>query len=522
MSQFIDEASRISGFTTTHAYVGGTDRFMCPELLEDQPKTPATDIWALGCLVAQILTDVIPYQDITRKQAVPVAILKGDPPMVNMDGAIAESLWNCIKECWSKTPNDRPDTSEIKRHVIAAMDPIVEGPNCSGDINEPALHSQSSDFGPSIKYLESIRTWKANPHIPVSEVKGCLERLVCSTVLTDESFSWKSDSRVSPDGEFFAVVNQAGSISISRTNGIQVEPIKTWTIGQLPPWLTRPLVTWSATQRHLLIYSWHSLLSEPAFQKVFSLETGTLLLDTDSEFAKFTHDGSAIVFLRHVNKSCIQLTYQELVAGIPLISSKLIPEGTDDACDMFTNTDNRYTTIITASQYIVYDWRDDEIERMTYMNPSYFRAICAVSISQDGRFFLRTLPAEKPTLWRISTPGSPNSRPDPSIVTSYIAPNSSGRIVYYLGVQFGGLGDQLVVAHIQQAQYNGADFCIWDRDTSALLHSLSMSDRFHYCRAQFIWNSIIPGDIKLVLQRSTRPEGRGPSMVQIWSCSSQH
>ncbi|KAG8915034.1 hypothetical protein FRC02_004744 [Tulasnella sp. 418] len=520
MSQFIDEASRESGFTTTHAYVGGTDRFMSPELFEDQPKTPATDVWALGCLVAQILTDEIPYKDITRKQAVPQAIMRGDPPMVNMDGKIAEALWNCIKECWSKSPNDRPDTLKIKRHVIAAMDPIVQGPTCSGDLKEPALLSQSLDFRPNIRYLEANRAWNANSHIPVSEIKACLERLVCSTTLTGGSRLRWSGSRVSPDGEFFAVVNQAGSISIWRTNGIQVEPIKTWTIGQLPTRLTGPLVTWSATQRHLLIYSWHSPLFGLAFQKVFSLETGTVLLDTDSEFAKFTHDGSAIVLLKHVNKSCIQLTYQELVAGIPPISSKLILEVTEDACDMITTTDNRYTVIVTVSQYIVYSWRDNKYERFICTEPGYSQIACVVSITQDGRFFLRSSPFGIPTLWRVPASGSHNAKPE--IVRLYRASTSSGRTYHYAGVQFGGPGDQLVVAQSQQARYYGTDCCIWDRDTSALLHSLSISDQLHYCIVHFIWNSIIPGDIKLVLHRRTIPEERGPSMVQIWSCSSQH
>ncbi|KAG8938628.1 hypothetical protein FRC03_007057 [Tulasnella sp. 419] len=233
-----------------------------------------------------------------------------------------------------------------------------------------------------------------------------------------------------------------------RTNGIQVESIKTWTIGQLPLRLTLPLVTWSATQRHLLISSWHSPLFGLAFQKVFSLETGTLLLDTDSEFAKLIHDGSAIVLLKHVNKSCIQLTYQELVAGIPPISSKLIPKVTELECDMFTSTDNRYTTIITTSQYIVYDWRDDEIERITYMNPSHF---CAVSITQDGRFFLRTSGLGIPTLWRVPASGSHSAKPD--IVRSYRAPTSSITTYKYAGVQFGGLGDQLVAAQIHLDPY---------------------------------------------------------------------
>ncbi|KAG8946869.1 hypothetical protein FRC03_001243 [Tulasnella sp. 419] len=131
MSRFIDEAIRITGFTTTNAHIGGTDRFMCPELLEDEPKSVATDVWALGCLILQagfrsfsseafvltilkILTDEAPYQHISRRQAVLSAIMRGEPPANNRNG-IDERLWRCIKACWSIPPSDRPAVADIAR-----------------------------------------------------------------------------------------------------------------------------------------------------------------------------------------------------------------------------------------------------------------------------------------------------------------------------------------------------------------------------------------------------------------------
>ncbi|KAG8923378.1 hypothetical protein FRC02_011171, partial [Tulasnella sp. 418] len=113
MSQFIDDASRIAGLTTTNAHVGGTDRFMSPELLEDEPKTTATDVWALGCLIFQILTDELPYQHKSRRQAVITSILRGEPPAQSHNGAINETLWVCIKQCWAIAPNDRPMVCDI-------------------------------------------------------------------------------------------------------------------------------------------------------------------------------------------------------------------------------------------------------------------------------------------------------------------------------------------------------------------------------------------------------------------------
>ncbi|KAG8957609.1 hypothetical protein FRC03_009975 [Tulasnella sp. 419] len=113
MSHFIDEANRITGFTTTSAYAGGTDRFLCPELLEDEPKTTATDIWAFACLVVQILTDQIPYANIKGKHALPFAIIRGEPPMTNDEKRIDERLWQCLTKCWDKAPDNRPAAPKL-------------------------------------------------------------------------------------------------------------------------------------------------------------------------------------------------------------------------------------------------------------------------------------------------------------------------------------------------------------------------------------------------------------------------
>ncbi|KAG8921413.1 hypothetical protein FRC02_000247 [Tulasnella sp. 418] len=117
ISQFIEDAILVTGLTTAHANAGGTDRFSSPEILKDQPKTLATDIWAFGCLVAQILTGRIPYGKIVRKYAIHAAINKGELPMENQDGKIGGILWECLKRCWNHEPNFRPMVSEICSHL---------------------------------------------------------------------------------------------------------------------------------------------------------------------------------------------------------------------------------------------------------------------------------------------------------------------------------------------------------------------------------------------------------------------
>ncbi|KAG8918333.1 hypothetical protein FRC02_002455 [Tulasnella sp. 418] len=117
MSQSIDESKNMAGLTTTNAYLGGTERYMSPEIVEDKPKTTASDIWALGCLIVQVLTDEKPYERIFRKQAVIVAISRNELPAMNKRGMIHAPLWNCIRKCWSLQPDERPDVSEVARHL---------------------------------------------------------------------------------------------------------------------------------------------------------------------------------------------------------------------------------------------------------------------------------------------------------------------------------------------------------------------------------------------------------------------
>ncbi|KAG8923473.1 hypothetical protein FRC02_011116, partial [Tulasnella sp. 418] len=118
LSHFIDEALHITGFTTTNANAGGTDRYLCPELLEDEPKSTMTDMWAFGCLVALIFTGDIPYNTVTKRHLVPNAILSGKPPYTNLEDFIDKAIWHMLKKCWSQAPTDRPKISELSSLIL--------------------------------------------------------------------------------------------------------------------------------------------------------------------------------------------------------------------------------------------------------------------------------------------------------------------------------------------------------------------------------------------------------------------
>ncbi|KAG8939726.1 hypothetical protein FRC03_006095, partial [Tulasnella sp. 419] len=131
LSLFLGEEGQISGLANSGSITMGTLRFISPELLEDKPKTNMSDIWAFGCLVMQIMTDQVPYSHITSGVALPLAISRGEPPMVIQKEAAKfsehQSLWDFVSRSWSTQCHDRPTASDFLTEVPIPDDGVEEG-----------------------------------------------------------------------------------------------------------------------------------------------------------------------------------------------------------------------------------------------------------------------------------------------------------------------------------------------------------------------------------------------------------
>ncbi|KAG8941555.1 hypothetical protein FRC03_004331 [Tulasnella sp. 419] len=243
MSQFVEETSRITGFTTTNANLGGTDRYMCPELFEDDPKSLATDMWALGCLVAQILTDELPYQQFARRQALAIVILRGQLPMTNANGAVDTLLWDCLTKCWSFNPGDRPTAGEL----VAHLQPSPKAPTFPG---------------------------------------------LSRSFMTKSPFSSEPCIELSPDGRFLATASDEGVIMIWDTQNNALAHLATW---KWPIYGSVHRVSWSF-KGYLCV---ESSLSTVAGE----IETGEVFWQSNSNCAvNFTSGGGSITFIDNTNR----------------------------------------------------------------------------------------------------------------------------------------------------------------------------------------------------------------------------
>ncbi|KAG9032628.1 hypothetical protein FRB95_001138 [Tulasnella sp. JGI-2019a] len=96
------------GLTTSHGFKRSM-RWCSPELFEDRPKTTASDMWAFGCLVVEVIYESIPYSHVHNNSAVIVRIVRGELPAQskNLRQESSIDLWDLLDECWQSEPANR-------------------------------------------------------------------------------------------------------------------------------------------------------------------------------------------------------------------------------------------------------------------------------------------------------------------------------------------------------------------------------------------------------------------------------
>ena len=93
---------------TEEQNIVGTPQFLAPELLDDGPAGPGTDLWALGVTLYYALTGQAPFWAETM-WAMFTAIKFRNPPEPRAGGPLA----NLVLQMLRKRPEDRPDAATV-------------------------------------------------------------------------------------------------------------------------------------------------------------------------------------------------------------------------------------------------------------------------------------------------------------------------------------------------------------------------------------------------------------------------
>ncbi|KAG8989973.1 hypothetical protein FRB94_013836 [Tulasnella sp. JGI-2019a] len=112
-----------SGLTTSRGFKGSI-RYCSPELVmeEEARRSPASDMWAWGCLVLEIMKETVPYTRQNNDGQVMCALLRGDLPGSKELLRDPINIWPVVRECWRADPQARStaSTSAINLRLLTA------------------------------------------------------------------------------------------------------------------------------------------------------------------------------------------------------------------------------------------------------------------------------------------------------------------------------------------------------------------------------------------------------------------
>ena len=93
----------------------GTPVYMSPELCMGDSYNRAADVWALGCVLYELMTRQLPYAGYAAAQVVMSVITNLlDRPTLPEDAQhYPEALANLMRECWAFDATSRPDFAAI-------------------------------------------------------------------------------------------------------------------------------------------------------------------------------------------------------------------------------------------------------------------------------------------------------------------------------------------------------------------------------------------------------------------------
>ncbi|KAJ7107517.1 kinase-like domain-containing protein, partial [Mycena epipterygia] len=114
----ISDAESSTAMPTSSSNHGGSVRWFAPELIEPTTfgcerfvRTPASDVYAYGCVCLELYTGSPPFSDVKPEVAAMLRVIKGERPP--RPAAMCEELWHLVSTAWAADSHTRPTIHDI-------------------------------------------------------------------------------------------------------------------------------------------------------------------------------------------------------------------------------------------------------------------------------------------------------------------------------------------------------------------------------------------------------------------------
>lgn len=114
--------------------VWGSPHYFAPEQARGEQPSPASDVYAIGIVMFEMLTGRLPYSGATQQDLALAHIRERVPRVTEYNPSVPESLVNIVYKIMSKEPNDRYRMADQLGHVLQnlqskARDFTAQNPN---------------------------------------------------------------------------------------------------------------------------------------------------------------------------------------------------------------------------------------------------------------------------------------------------------------------------------------------------------------------------------------------------------